>query len=78
MSIVRRLFPQAPEIGSTTMIYLGVGKTAGRLHHAVVTVGPAHHPGVLVTVRLRNRCRLLEPIHTAHADCIVAPERIKQ
>jgi hypothetical protein len=36
MSIVRRLFPQAPEIGSTTMIYLGVGKTAGRLHHAVV------------------------------------------
>jgi hypothetical protein len=36
MSTVRRLFPKAPEIGSTTMIYLGVGKTGRRIHHTVV------------------------------------------
>jgi hypothetical protein len=91
MSILRRLFPQAPEIGSTAMIYLGVGKTAGRIHHTVVagpddiarpcvvlgyTIrigdnGPARQAGVLVTVRLLNRCRLIpDKIHMAYADCL--------
>jgi hypothetical protein len=90
MSIVRRLFPQAPEIASTTMIYLGVGKTAGRIHHTVVAgpddiahkavvlgytirigdTGPFRPPGVLVTVKLLNRCKLIPPVETAYADCL--------
>ena len=33
--------------------------------------GPARPPGVLVTVRLLNRCRLLpDKIHAAYAGCI--------
>lgn len=96
MSTVRRLFPEAPEIGSTTMIYLGVGVTAGRLHHTVVAgpddiarpavvlgytirigdTGPARQPGVLVTVKMRGRCRLLpDKITTAHVDCLQGAKR---
>ena len=35
-ALVRRLFPKAPAIGSITRIFLGVGKTRGRVHNTQV------------------------------------------